>query len=684
MTLPRHLWMTLTFALLYVLAGFLGRATLVADTSLALVWPAAGVVAVWFAAVGWRRLILVDLTALAVVASGVNLVTGAPLWLALFLGWAAVLQALVFGLLVSRWAPHLWGRADAAEPGLRGLEDMGQFFAAAAASTVASAVAGPALVLSVQNGDSTIFASWIVRNSVSVAALFPLGILLVAAVLATLDGTDRRIRHVEITRVHRTGSAGELVLLVLVTASIAWLVLVVNADLPLPFLLIGTSVWVGARFKPLVATLHTLLVAVAVVGATLADFGPFSSIGTAASQGLVVQAFVALSVVTSLALAVGREESSRLTALLSAAQTAASGQAAMLTTILDSLADGVTVVGEGGRVILRNPAGIRLLAGVPSDSVEVINPESYGLFRTDGSQVDPRDLPYARALAGESVTGMEIFLRTPTMPTGRLLEVSATPVSQGDEPMAVMVFHDVTADRRERDELAAFAGVVAHDLLNPLTTVEGWSEALGEELREPGGGDAAQELHHLARIQRASRRMRDLINDLLAYTTARDLKINPVRVDLDHLVRDIVRSRTDSASGEEHELPPVITVSELPDVFAEPVLLRQVVDNLIGNSIKYVAPGVVPMIDVLGHRCESGFVTVEIYDNGIGIPQGQHASVFDTFHRANTDGYRGTGLGLSIVKRIVERHGGTVTASDNPRHRGTLLRFSFPAAPSEA
>ena len=98
----------------------------------------------------------------------------------------------------------------------------------------------------------------------------------------------------------------------------------------------------------------------------------------------------------------------------------------------------------------------------------------------------------------------------------------------------------------------------------------------------------------------------------------------------------------------------------------------------------YGDDGVVPMIDVLGHQCESGFVTVEIYDNGIGIPHGQHASVFDTFHRANTDGYRGTGLGLSIVKRIVERHGGTVTASDNPCHRGTLLRFSFPAAPSEA
>lgn len=683
MTLKRHLWITLTFSTLYVLAGFLGRLTVVHGSGLALVWPAAGVVAVWFATVGWVRLVLLDVAVLGAAAIGVNFVTGAPLWLSLFLGWGAALQVGVFGLLVSRWAPHLWGRPDLAAPGLRGLGDMGHLIAAALAGAVASAVAGPALVLSVQNVDAAIFGAWIVRNSVSVAALFPLGLLLVAAVLAVRDRSGPRARSIEITNSRRPGSAGELAMLLTITTFTAYLVLVMNKDLPLPFLLIGTSVWAGARFTPLVATLHTMLVAVAVVAMTLADFGPFSNIGTASSQGLVVQAFVALSVVTSLALSVGREESARLTGLLTAAQSAAAGQAEMLSTILDSLADGVTVVGAGGRVILRNPAGVELLGSVPAESVEMIHPENYGLFRPDGTPVDPSQLPYVRALEGEPVQGMDIFLRTPAMPNGRLLEVSATPLTHSAEPMAVMVFHDVTADRRERDELASFAGVVAHDLLNPLTTVEGWSEALGEELREPEGGDAELELHHLARIQRASRRMRDLINDLLAYTTARDRKISPVPVDLDQLVRDVVRSRTESAAGQEHELAPVITVAELPQVLAEPVLLRQVVDNLIGNSVKYVAPGVVPMIDILGHQCEDGFVTVEVYDNGIGIPPGQHASIFDTFHRAHTDGYRGTGLGLSIVKRIVERHGGTVTASDNPRHRGTLLRFSFPAVPVE-
>ncbi len=73
-------------------------------------------------------------------------------------------------------------------------------------------------------------------------------------------------------------------------------------------------------------------------------------------------------------------------------------------------------------------------------------------------------------------------------------------------------------------------------------------------------------------------------------------------------------------------------------------------------------------------------VEIEVSDNGIGIPPGQHEQVFDSFHRAHKDGYRGTGLGLSIVKRIVERHGGSATARDNDGGRGTTMSVSFPAA----
>jgi signal transduction histidine kinase len=90
-----------------------------------------------------------------------------------------------------------------------------------------------------------------------------------------------------------------------------------------------------------------------------------------------------------------------------------------------------------------------------------------------------------------------------------------------------------------------------------------------------------------------------------------------------------------------------------------------------------------PEIRVCARRTDGDvgpMVELEISDNGIGIPDGQHDQVFDSFHRAHKDGYRGTGLGLSIVKRIVERHGGTASARDNATGGGTTMRVSFPAA----
>nr|BFE84372.1 hypothetical protein GCM10020093_069730 [Planobispora longispora] len=115
------------------------------------------------------------------------------------------------------------------------------------------------------------------------------------------------------------------------------------------------------------------------------------------------------------------------------------------------------------------------------------------------------------------------------MAENRLLNVSATrlPVNDG---AAVVVFHDVTEERRNRDELAAFAGVVAHDLLNPLTTLDGWTQILADAVEAgPGDGAPGEVGISLDHIQRASSRMRELIQDLLAHTTARDAPITPSR-----------------------------------------------------------------------------------------------------------------------------------------------------------
>jgi signal transduction histidine kinase len=123
---------------------------------------------------------------------------------------------------------------------------------------------------------------------------------------------------------------------------------------------------------------------------------------------------------------------------------------------------------------------------------------------------------------------------------------------------------------------------------------------------------------------------------------------------------------------------PRFSVGALDPVYADAVGLRQLLDNLVGNAIKYTAPGVIPRVTVSSTR-RGGMVEISVADNGIGIPAGQHEAIFNNFHRAHRNaGYSGNGLGLAICQRIVARHGGVITAQDNPGG-GSRFTFTLPA-----
>lgn len=659
------------FAALFAVAALLGRQAVLPGTELAVVWPAAGVATAWLSVNGWHRWVLLDIAALFLLSAAVNGLTGARPGLAFALAFATVVQTLVFGLLIARWCPGWWGFGDDPPPGVSRLRDLGYLATAAFLSAATSAVLGPAAVISVSDTSWDQAVSWVLRNGTGVLAIFPLA--LTTRHLARSSNPERLPTPVGPMRGR---GPVELVALVLATTVVVWSVFFVNTALPVPFLALTGSVWAGARFSPFVAGVHAILLSAAATVATVLGHGPFMGIDDLDTRALVLQAYVAVVVVVTLALSVGRNEILRLNDRLAE-------QAAMVRTIVDTMADGVSVIDASGRVVLRNPAAQALVGDTRRDASGRVDVDAYGLRHVDGLPIAPEESPMALALSGRTVEKEDLVLRNALVPGGRMLEVTARPLPGTDPPLVVVVFHDVTAERRERDELASFAGVVAHDLLNPLTVVDGWSEALLEEARDGRPVDAETQVHRLDRIQRAAQRMQHLISDLLAYTTARDLAINPVRVELEALVGDVARARVEA--NRVRDLPePVIDVAPgIPPVLAEPVLLRQVVDNLIGNAVKYVAPGTRPEISVRARRVHSSvgpMVQLEISDNGIGIPPGQHDQVFDSFHRAHQDGYRGTGLGLSIVKRIVERHGGVALARDNEGGGGTTMTVSFPAA----
>jgi len=231
---------------------------------------------------------------------------------------------------------------------------------------------------------------------------------------------------------------------------------------------------------------------------------------------------------------------------------------------------------------------------------------------------------------------------------------------------------------RSLAELESFAAVVSHDLKSPLATVTGYAQLLTH--LDPSQRTTPEYDEFLSKIDDAAATMRALIDDLLAYATAPDAPLHLAVVDLDALVQEIVANRTvcPRPQAGPADAWPEITVSDLPTVLADPAMLRQVIENLVDNAIKYTAPGQPAVIHITGSTDAAGCVKVEVADRGIGVPEGQHEAIFAYFHRAHADaGYPGTGLGLAICQRIIARHGGAVGARPN-RGGGTRFWFTLP------
>jgi signal transduction histidine kinase len=361
----------------------------------------------------------------------------------------------------------------------------------------------------------------------------------------------------------------------------------------------------------------------------------------------------------------------------------AHSQAELLSAVVDSISDGVEVVDHDGLLLMRNRAAEAL--GVRQQHDAGAEGQRFGLFRVDGVTPFPaEDTPLMRALAGESCDGIEMVARSKAHPSGVLLTVSGRPLNAATgNPGAVAVYRDVTDERAQRTELEMFAAVAAHDLSAPLAIVSGYLEVIGDLVVPQLTGETAPTvIDVLRRACGSAARMSQLIDDLLAYAASDATLVNE-DFDLKALVDDIVAARTEHLDAETPAS--AFVIGPLPWVHGDRSRIGQVLNNLIGNALKYTLTDQAAHIEITATLTtpEPGrqpLVDVQISDRGIGIPAGHHAAIFTQLHRAHLSGaYSGTGLGLAICARIVERHGGTIHASDNPGG-GTRMHFTLPRA----
>ena len=238
----------------------------------------------------------------------------------------------------------------------------------------------------------------------------------------------------------------------------------------------------------------------------------------------------------------------------------------------------------------------------------------------------------------------------------------------------MVLLHDVTAQRARMRELSNFAGMVAHDLRGPLTVLDGWLEVVEDgDARDFDLVDDA-----LRKARESSRRMRQVIEDWLNYTVVQNGQLRPEAVKLFGVVGEIVDGRRASWAGGEE---PHFELDLEHSVLADPGLLRQLLDNLVGNAIKYTAPDQQPWVQISSEPDEEqGWIRVDVVDHGVGIPEGEEELIFEEFHRGPQEGRSaGTGLGLALTRRIVALHGGRMQARRNPGGGSTFL-FTLPEA----
>ncbi|MFI5935901.1 ATP-binding protein [Actinoplanes sp. NPDC051494] len=232
---------------------------------------------------------------------------------------------------------------------------------------------------------------------------------------------------------------------------------------------------------------------------------------------------------------------------------------------------------------------------------------------------------------------------------------------------------------RSVQDLEAFSREISHDLKAPLAGILGYAQLLTH--LDVGYPRPADYDDFVAEINRGTDRMRRLIDDVLAYSTVRGAPLHLTAIDLTALVHDVVADRAVELPrpGAQPRPAPHITYAELPPVRGDHGMLRRLMENLIGNAVKYVRPGEPARVHVSALTGADGTVRIEVSDHGVGIPDGQHEAIFGELHRAHPDAYPGTGLGLTICRRIVERLGGAIGADPDFRG-GARIWFTLPVA----
>ncbi|MHB8690941.1 MAG: sensor histidine kinase [Solirubrobacteraceae bacterium] len=218
---------------------------------------------------------------------------------------------------------------------------------------------------------------------------------------------------------------------------------------------------------------------------------------------------------------------------------------------------------------------------------------------------------------------------------------------------------------RSNSELEQFASIASHDLQEPLRKVRTFTEYVAV-----GDADTLSEKgrDYLHRANAAAERMQQLIEDLLKFSRVSTHGRPFAPIDLGQVTREVV----DDLEAQVHQAGAKIKIGELPTTNGDALQIRQLMQNLISNALKFRREGVTPEVSIDG-TVEAGMAEINVRDNGIGFDPRYRGRIFRVFERLHgRSEYPGTGIGLALCRKIAERHGGTVVADGVPDEGATF------------
>ena len=339
---------------------------------------------------------------------------------------------------------------------------------------------------------------------------------------------------------------------------------------------------------------------------------------------------------------------------------------ALLRVVTSSARVALGILNAEGKYLFVNQTFVEL-GGLPDANVlgrhvSEVFPELY-------DQIKPH---LELGLRGERLTYELRMPRHPTTGGERFFEVAYEPRMRGNERYLVVVAMEITerkhaqqllertvAERTAKlneiiQELESFSYSIAHDMRAPLRAMQGFSGIL---LAEYGPQLADEAKTYLERIHTAADRLDQLTRDVLNYSRVVRQELRIETVDLALLVPEIIQTYPDLNIHAER----IEVRAPLPKVAGNKAALTQVISNVLGNAVKFVAPGVQPRIRIWSESVAPGWVRIWFADNGIGIPERARGRLFAMFQRFTDEkSYPGTGIGLAIARKAMERMGARI------------------------